>query len=335
MVMKPEPWGEALRRAARRGRRRPSSFTTPSGQPFTQAVARELADPRAPGLRLRSLRGHRPAGRRRGRHPGRGPRDLARRLRAQRRRGGRARDHRGRRPAGARASWATPASLVEESHEDGLLEYPVYTKPAVVARPRRARRCCCSGDHARDRGLAPRPGGTPHRASAGPTCAPVGAARRRRDPPRRAGRRRRALRAPAGLLGAGGSTTTPASRSRRCTSRSTTCAPGSARDTVLVARSAGRLVGAVRGSLRRRRDLGHRPADGRPRPAPGAAWAALLLGRIEAAAPAGATSYALFTGAGSLRNQRMYKKAGYRLRGELEPGVGPDDQALPGADFTR
>ena len=23
-------------------------------------------------------------------------------------------------------------SLVEESHEDGLLEYPVYTKPAVV-----------------------------------------------------------------------------------------------------------------------------------------------------------------------------------------------------------
>ncbi len=47
-------------------------------------------------------------------------------------------------------------SLVEESHEDGLLEYPVYTKPAVVARPRRARRCCCRGDHARDRRLAAR-----------------------------------------------------------------------------------------------------------------------------------------------------------------------------------
>ena len=30
-------------------------------------------------------------------------------------------------------------SLVEESHEDGLLEYPVYTKPSLVARPRRAR----------------------------------------------------------------------------------------------------------------------------------------------------------------------------------------------------
>ena len=40
-----------------------------------------------------------------------------------------------------------------------------------------------------------------------------------------------------------------------------------------------------------------------------------LLARIEAAAPPDATSYALFTGAGSARNQRMYKKAGYRLRG--------------------
>ena len=41
-----------------------------------------------------------------------------------------------------------------------------------------------------------------------------------------------------------------------------------------------------------------------------------LLDRIEAAAPPGVTTYALFTGAGSVRNQRMYKKAGYRLRGD-------------------
>jgi tRNA (guanine37-N1)-methyltransferase len=47
----------------------------------------------------------------------------------------------------------------------------------------------------------------------------------------------------------------------------------------------------------------------------------MLLGMIEAAAPPEATTYALFTGAGSLRNQRMYKKAGYRLRGEVELGV--------------
>ena len=45
------------------------------------------------------------------------------------------------------------------------------------------------------------------------------------------------------------------------------------------------------------------------------------LARIEAAVPPEATTYALFTGAGSARNQRMYRKAGYRLRGEIEPGV--------------
>jgi tRNA (guanine37-N1)-methyltransferase len=44
---------------------------------------------------------------------------------------------------------------------------------------------------------------------------------------------------------------------------------------------------------------------------------------MEAAAPPGVTSYALFTGAGSARNQRMYKKAGYRL-------LGPD-AGVPGA----
>jgi tRNA (guanine37-N1)-methyltransferase len=46
-----------------------------------------------------------------------------------------------------------------------------------------------------------------------------------------------------------------------------------------------------------------------------------LLERIEMLAPERATSFELFTGAGSLRNQKMYKRAGYRLRGEPEPGV--------------
>ena len=46
-----------------------------------------------------------------------------------------------------------------------------------------------------------------------------------------------------------------------------------------------------------------------------------LLARIEEAAPPEVTTYALFTGAGSLRNQRMYKKAGYRLGGRARrPG---------------
>jgi tRNA (guanine37-N1)-methyltransferase len=38
-----------------------------------------------------------------------------------------------------------------------------------------------------------------------------------------------------------------------------------------------------------------------------------LLENIEQAAPPEATSYRLCTGARSVRNQRMYRKAGYRL----------------------
>ena len=50
-------------------------------------------------------------------------------------------------------------------------------------------------------------------------------------------------------------------------------------------------------------------------------WA---TGSVLALAAVGVTSLttsALFTGAGSLRNLRMYKKAGYRPRGEQAPGV--------------
>ena len=41
-----------------------------------------------------------------------------------------------------------PDSLVEESHEDGLLEYPSYTKPAVW-RGREVPPILLSGNHAR------------------------------------------------------------------------------------------------------------------------------------------------------------------------------------------
>ncbi|MEP9364458.1 GNAT family N-acetyltransferase [Nocardioides sp. CN2-186] len=92
------------------------------------------------------------------------------------------------------------------------------------------------------------------------------------------------------------------------------------RDTVLVARSEGRLVGAVRGSLD-----GETWGIGRLMVAPDSAGRGLgrtLLERVEALAPAAATTYALFTGAGSVRNQRIYKKAGYRLHpGEPFPGA--------------
>jgi tRNA (guanine37-N1)-methyltransferase len=92
-----------------------------------------------------------------------------------------------------------------------------------------------------------------------------------------------------------------------------------AHDTVLVVRSAERLVAAVRGS--RQEDVWH---IGRLMVAPdlrGRGLGRWLLARIEEEAPPGVSSYSLVTGAGSTRNQRLYKRAGYRLRGEIEPGV--------------
>ena len=57
-----------------------------------------------------------------------------------------------------------------------------------------------------------------------------------------------------------------------------------------------------------------------------------LLARIEEEAPPGVTTYSLFTGAGSTRNQRLYKRAGYRLRGQVEPGVVRLTKPRPPAD---
>ena len=56
-----------------------------------------------------------------------------------------------------------------------------------------------------------------------------------------------------------------------------------------------------------------RPRRSRPRAPP--------AGAAEAAAPAEATASELFTGARSRRNQRMYKKAGYRLAGTVDDGA--------------
>ena len=93
-----------------------------------------------------------------------------------------------------------------------------------------------------------------------------------------------------------------------------------ARDTVLVVRAAERLVGAVRAA--RHGDAWH---VGRLMVAPDlrgqglGRW--LLAAHRGGGAARSVTSYELVTGAGSARNQRMYKRAGYRLRGEVEPGV--------------
>jgi tRNA (guanine37-N1)-methyltransferase len=206
---------------------------------------------------------------------------------------------------------------VEESHEGGLLEYPVYTKPAAW-RGREVPPVLLSGDHA------------------------AIAAWRRDQAVRRTAERRPDLLHPSAVLddvevrsvqpGDAGELFV---LQRACWVQEQHDNPGVeipalretledlqgwlARDTVLVARSAGRLVGAVRAALREDAwDIG------RLMVAPDVAGRGLgrmLLERIEALAPPAATSYELFTGAGSLRNQRMYKKAGYRLRGEIQPGV--------------
>ena len=60
-------------------------------------------------------------------------------------------------------------SLVEESHEDGLLEYPVYTRPASW-RGLDVPAVLLSGDHAAIARLAARAGAAAYGASAGRTC---------------------------------------------------------------------------------------------------------------------------------------------------------------------
>jgi tRNA (guanine37-N1)-methyltransferase len=325
MVMKPEPWGEAFDALLADG---PATvvFTTPSGEPFTQAVARDLATRerivfacgRYEGVDQRVV--DEVAGRAEVREISLGDYVLN---------------------GGEVAALAiteavvrlvpgfmgNAASLEEESHEDGLLEYPVYTKPAAW-RDREVPAVLLSGDHG------------------------AIAAWRRDQAVRRTAERRPDL-VPASTLldDVEIRPVVPADAGelfvlqRACWVQEQHDNPDVrvpalhesldelrawiARDTVLVARSGGRLVGAVRASLD-----GESWEVGRLMVAPDLAGRGLgraLLERIEALAPAGATTYALFTGAGSLRNRRMYQKAGYRLRGEVAPGVVRMTKRIPRA----
>ena len=79
-------------------------------------------------------------------------------------------------------------SLVEESHEDGLLEYPVYTKPVLgvwPGVPSRAAGAALRRPRGHRRVAAPA-AARPHRRRAGPTCCTP----RRRSTDRRPGRSR-------------------------------------------------------------------------------------------------------------------------------------------------
>ena len=129
MVMRPEPWGEALDAVLEGAEQSVVVFPSPAGELFTQAVAHELAVEqhivfacgRYEGIDQRVL--EHTATRARVRELSLGDYVLN---------------------GGEVAAMAVieavarlvpgvignPASLDEESHEDGLLEYPSYTKPA-------------------------------------------------------------------------------------------------------------------------------------------------------------------------------------------------------------
>ena len=210
-------------------------------------------------------------------------------------------------------------SLVEESHEGGLLEYPTYTRPATW-RGLEVPPVLLSGDHA------------------------AIASWRLEE-----ARRRTALRRPDLLHPSVAATewevvrASPGDAGELLTlQRACWVQEALANDSLAdipalhesledvldwmttwstwVVRSEGRLVGAVRGRLE------ETPAGpvwdiGRVMVAPdlqGRGLGRVLLAHIEAVADPGATAYVLFTGARSADNIRMYKKAGYRVRTDLD-----------------
>jgi len=315
MVMRPEPWGEALDVLA--DATTTLVVPTPSGIPFTQELAAELA-------------GHEHLVIGCGRYEGIDQRVVDH-----------ARDRMDVREVsigdyvlnGGEAAalvvveavvrllpgfMGNPDSLDEESHgSSGLLEYPVYTKPDSW-RGLDVPDVLLAGDHARI------------------------AAWRHDQSVRRTAERRPDLLHPSTVVddvdvrvvqpGDAGELLT---LQRACWVQETWSNPDVEMDaltetladvhawigegTTLVAHVAGRLVGAVRG--RRHDDTWD---IGRLMVAPdlqGRGLGRLLLGRIEELAPAGTTRLELLTGAGSLRNQRIYKRAGFRQRGEAGPGV--------------
>jgi tRNA (guanine37-N1)-methyltransferase len=316
MVMKPEPWGEVLDQVAGDGA--VVVFTTPSGTPFTQAVARDLATRQHLVFAC-------------GRYEGIDQRVI---------------DHaatfgevreisigdyvlNGGEVAALAITEAVvrllpgfmgnPDSLAEESHQDGLLEYPVYTKPATW-RGLDVPDVLLSGDHA------------------------AIAAWRHDQAVRRTAERRPDLLHPSRVVQ--GLDIVPATRADAgeilTLQRACWVQEAIANDTLeiptlhdsladveaslgthqtYVVRSAGRLVGSVRGRL-----SGEEWDIGRLMVAPdlqGRGLGRALLDHIQQVAPAEATSYTLYTGSLSTANIRRYRKAGFRPRGELEghPGV--------------
>jgi tRNA (guanine37-N1)-methyltransferase len=324
MVMKPEPWGEALDALLPADGDAVLVVPTPSGVPFTQPLAAELARERHLVFAC-------------GRYEGIDQRVM---------------DHAATRVrvvelsigdyvlnGGEVAALAVieavvrllpgfmgnAGSLVEESHgAGGLLEYPVYTKPATW-RGLSVPPVLTSGDHAR-------------------------VERWRHDQSRRrTAERRPDLLHPArtvDVAGVEGAEWRPATRgdAGELLTLQRACWVDEAvanemwdlpplhetleqveadleRWTTFVLRSSGRLVGSVRGRLTGRGDW----FIGRLMVAPdlrGRGLGRWLLEQVVAAAPDEARRLALMTGARSEANLRRYRRAGFRPdRDQPDPGV--------------
>ena len=314
MVMKPEPWGEAFDAVL------PDSATpvvpTPSGTPFTQALARDLATRdhlvfacgRYEGIDQRVI-------------------DEARtRVEVLEVSIG---DYvlNGGEVAALAITEAVvrlvpgfmgnPGSLLEESHtlsDSGasLLEYPVYTKPASW-RGHEVPPVLLSGDHARI------------------------AAWRHEQAVRRTAERRPDLAHPAAAVQVGDLdgqvTLLRRSDLGELQTLQWACfdpedresveqlAEDAASGTAWVLRVAGRLVGSV---AARRDGEGDTWYLFMLMVAPdlrGRGLGSFLLRHAEEAAPAGVSSYALVTRATNATSQKLYKRLGYRSRGEVRAGV--------------
>ncbi len=205
-------------------------------------------------------------------------------------------------------------SLVEESHEDGLLEYPVYTKPAAWRdgdATREVPPVLLSGDHAA-----------------------IADWRHRQRLTRTAARRPDLLALSSTAGGVELRTAVPADAPELLTLQRAAFArevewhghdrfPALAEElpdvvsglttwTTVVARADGRLVGAARGRLL---EDGSTYEVGRVMVAPDRVGQGLgreLLAAVEALAPAPVTAFHLLVAAGAERTQRIYRKAGYR-----------------------
>jgi tRNA (guanine37-N1)-methyltransferase len=213
-----------------------------------------------------------------------------------------------------------PESLTEESHavgHDGLLEYPVYTKPPSW-RGLDVPEVLFSGHHGqiatwrREQAVARtrerRPDLLPPAASE-----PVV----RSASPRDAGELWTLQRAAYLVEGARHGTFTIPPLTETLDELRTSLA----RDTVLVVHQAGRLVGSVRGEAHDE----HIWYIGRLMVAPdlqGQGLGTTLMDRVEALAPAGTRLLRLVTGTRSDANLRFYRRRGYREVGRRShPGV--------------